>query len=149
MADDVILVLGATGGQGGAVVAALTGQGSGARGVRALVRDPDSRRAQALAGQGVEVVAGDMSDRRSLAEAMRGVVAAFALTTPFEEGIDAEVRQGRAIIVAAQDAGLPHLVFSSVAGALQHSGVPHFESKAIVESELVESGLGYTILGPT
>jgi uncharacterized protein YbjT (DUF2867 family) len=40
-------------------------------------------------------------------------------------------------------------VFSSVAGATQRTGVPHFDSKAIVESEIRASGLPYTILGPT
>lgn len=44
---------------------------------------------------------------------------------------------------------MPHLVFSSVAGADQHTGVPHFDSKAAIERNLAESGLPYTILGPT
>ncbi len=46
----------------------------------------------------------------------------FALTTPFEAGVDAEVAQGHAIVAAADDARVPHLVFSSVAGADQHTG---------------------------
>jgi subtilisin family serine protease len=86
----------------------------------------------------------EFTDREALSAAMRGTSAAFALTTPFESGADAEVRQGRAIIAAAAAAGLPFLVFSSVAGATAGTGVPHFESKAVVERELAGSGLTHT-----
>lgn len=44
---------------------------------------------------------------------------------------------------------VPHLVFSSVAGADQESGVPHFDSKARIEAELVSGDVPFTILGPT
>ena len=83
-----------------------------------------------LADRGVEVLAGSLDDRSALGAAMRGVQGVFALTTPFEAGVDAEVAQGRAIVAAALDTQVPHLVFSSVAGANQHTGVPHFDSKA-------------------
>jgi hypothetical protein len=83
-----------------------------------------------------------------LADAMRGVVGVFALTTPFEAGVDAEVAQGRGIVSAAGRTRVPHLVFRSVAGATQHTGVPHFNSKAIVETELAASGVPHTVLGP-
>ena len=148
MADEPILVLAATGGQGGAVTDALLARGAP---VRALVRDPRQDSARRLAERGVEVVAGSLDDRASLAAAMAGAAAVFALTTPFEAGVDAEVRQGRAILAAAGETGVPHLVFSSVAGATQHSGVPHFDSKAVIEAELAASEVPYTytILGPT
>jgi uncharacterized protein YbjT (DUF2867 family) len=140
------LVLAATGGQGSAVTDALLGRGAR---VRALVRDPSRGAARELAGRGVDVVAGSLSDRESLAAAMSGVAAVFAYTTPFEAGVDAEVNQGRAILAAAAEKRVPHLVFSSVAGADQDSGVPHFESKARIEAELVSGDVPHTILGPT
>ncbi|MEU5208767.1 NmrA/HSCARG family protein [Streptomyces sp. NPDC020742] len=146
MVNEPILVLAATGGQGGAVTDALLGRGAR---LRALVRDPQRRNARELADKGVEVVAGSLSDRGSLAAAMKGMAGVFAFTTPFEAGLDAEVAQGRAILAAARDEGVPHLVFSSVAGADQHSGVPHFDSKARIEAELVSGEVPYTILGPT
>ncbi|MEW2296765.1 NmrA/HSCARG family protein [Streptomyces sp. NPDC006743] len=146
MMDEPILVLAATGGQGGAVTDALLSRGAR---IRALVRDPGRESARALAGQGVDVVAGSLSDRDSLAAAMRGVAGVFAFTTPFEAGVDAEVGQGRAILSAATRERVPHLVFSSVAGADQDSGVPHFESKARIEAELAAGDVPYTILGPT
>ena len=141
-----LLVLGATGGQGGAVVEALLERHVT---VRALVRDEASNSARHLKSRGVELAKGSLGDSESLAAAMRGVAGAFALTTPFESGPDAEITQGRAIQSAAREARLPHLVFSSVAGASQDSGVPHFESKAVVEKELAAGDVPFTILGPT
>jgi uncharacterized protein YbjT (DUF2867 family) len=141
-----VLVLGATGGQGGAVAAALLRAG---RQVRAFVRDPAASSARKLAAEGAELAAGQFSDRDALAAAMRGAAAAFALTTPFESGPPAEVAQGIAIIEAAITARLPYLVFSSVAGATAHTGVPHFESKARVERALAATSLLHTVVAPT
>jgi uncharacterized protein YbjT (DUF2867 family) len=146
MTDGPTLVLGATGGQGGAVADALLQRGAR---VRAMVRRPDQPPARRLLDLGVDVVAGSLDDPAALIAAMRGVRAAFALTTPFESGVDAEVTQGRALLAAAVDSQIPHLVFSSVASADQHSGVPHFDSKAIIENELTATGLPYTITAPT
>ncbi|MFJ4324338.1 NmrA/HSCARG family protein [Streptomyces tricolor] len=146
MADAPVLVLAATGGQGRAVTDALLRRQAR---IRALVRDPDRQAARELAERGVEVVAGSLSDRDSLAAAMRGVASVFAFTTPFEAGVEAEVGQGRAILSSATRERVPHLVFSSVAGADQDSGVPHFESKARIEADLASGDVPYTILGPT
>jgi uncharacterized protein YbjT (DUF2867 family) len=145
-AESPVLVLGATGGQGGAVLSELLAQGVP---VRALVRRPDAPSVRRLAERGVEAVVGSLDDRFALGAAMRGVTGVFALTTPFESGVDAEVAQGRAIVAAAIDEQVPHLVFSSVAGANQQTGVPHFESKALIEAALAESGVPYTITAPT
>lgn len=139
-------VVGATGATGGAVAAALREGGSQ---VRAITRNPNSTRAQNLSQAGIDVVAADLDDVAALTRAFGGVAGVFAITTPFEEGPDAEVEQGLHMITAATQARVPHLVFSSVADADRHTGVPHFDSKARVEAVLVDSGLPYTILGPT
>ena len=139
-------MLGATGAQGGAVVRALLESGSTVRGI---TRRTDSASAQRLSAAGVEVVAADLSDENSVARAFTGVDGAYALTTPFEEGPEAEIAQGRTILDAALAAQVPHLVFSSVADADQHTGIPHFDSKAVVEAALAQSGLSYTIVGPS
>jgi uncharacterized protein YbjT (DUF2867 family) len=141
-----MVVLGATGGQGGAVVTALLERGVPVRG---LVRDPSRPSARRLAERGVQVVRGSLDDIDSLTAAMDGAEGVFALTTPFEAGADAEIQQGRAILEAAGRAGVLNLVFSSVAGAPQHKEIPHFDSKARIEAELPASGVPYTILGPT
>ena len=100
-AESPILVLGATGGQGGAVTAALLARQAR---VRAMVRRPGEPSVQRLTERGVEVMVGSLDDRAALGAAMEGAAAVFALTTPFEAGVDAEVAQGRAIVAAADDA---------------------------------------------
>lgn len=140
------VVLGATGGQGGAVVTALLEAG---RPVRAVVRDPESKRARELHTRGVELVVGDMVSGDGLAEAFADSSGVFAFTTPFESGVDAEVTQGQAIIDAASAARVPYLVFSSVASADRGTGVPHFDSKYRVEQLLAGSDVPHTVVGPT
>ncbi|MBA4021603.1 MAG: NmrA family transcriptional regulator [Gordonia sp.] len=140
------VVIGATGAQGGAVAAALLSRGLP---VRAVVRRPDSAGALRLADRGAELAVADLDDAQSLAAAFAGAAGVFALTTPFERGPEEEVTQGRSIIEAASSAGVGHLVFSSVASADQHTGVPHFESKVVVEAALAASGIAHTIVGPT
>jgi uncharacterized protein YbjT (DUF2867 family) len=62
-----VLILGATGGQGGAVAAALLRAG---RQVRALVRDPASARARQLSGAGARLVVGEFTDGDALVAGM-------------------------------------------------------------------------------
>ncbi|MGW8376737.1 NmrA/HSCARG family protein [Streptomyces sp. ODS28] len=141
-----IAVLGATGGQGGAVLAALAEAG---RKVRAVVRDPKQERARALSDAGFEVVAAELTDRASLAAAFTRAEAAFAVTTPFGDGLEAERRQGMAIVDAAAEAALPYLVMASVASADRETGIPHFETKAHTERILAASGLPSAVVAPT
>ncbi|MGO2994407.1 MAG: NmrA family NAD(P)-binding protein, partial [Brachybacterium alimentarium] len=132
-----IAVYGATGQQGGAVLDALLAKGAS---VRALVRNPSSDRAQALAQRGVELVQADADEPASLVPALDGVKALFFMTTPpggvQTEDTEGETRQGIALADAAKQAGVPHVVYSSVGGAERETGVPHFESKRRVEEHL-------------
>lgn len=147
MTSRTVLVTGATGNQGSAVADALLAMEMQ---VRALVRDPSSPKAAALANRGIELVQGDLDKPSTVEAAARGVDAAFILTTPFapEVGIDGEIRQCRATIDALKQAAVPHVVYSSVSDADQKTGIPHFESKADGERYLAESGLPATITAP-
>jgi uncharacterized protein YbjT (DUF2867 family) len=143
-----IAVFGGTGKQGGSVVDALLARGAR---VRALVRNPESERARALAGRGVELAPIEIGDAASLSVALKGVDAFFFMTTPGGtslEEIEGETRQGIALVDAAVVAAVPHVVFSSVGGAERDSGVPHFESKRRVEEHLQASGLRATLVRP-
>jgi uncharacterized protein YbjT (DUF2867 family) len=140
-----VLVTGATGKQGGAVARALIKKGHK---VHALTRKPDSQGAQELKKLGAELAVGNFDDRDSLVRAMKGVDAVFIMSTPFEAGMDTETRQGIAAVDAAKAAGVKHVVFTSVGGANQKTGIPHFDSKFRVEEHLVKSGLPYTIIAP-
>jgi uncharacterized protein YbjT (DUF2867 family) len=140
-----VLVTGATGQQGGAVARALIKKGHK---VRALTRKPDSQGALELKKLGAELAVGNFDDRDSLVRAMTGVDAVFIMSTPFEAGMDTETRQGISAVDAAKAAGVKHVVFTSVGGAHQKTGIPHFDSKFRVEEHLVKSGLPYTIIAP-
>jgi uncharacterized protein YbjT (DUF2867 family) len=88
----IILVTGATGKQGSAVVRHALRQGFT---VRALTRNPDSLTARALLAKGVEVVKGDMEDLASLRQAMKDVYGVFSVQNYWEKnvGYDGEIRQ--------------------------------------------------------
>lgn len=138
-----ILVTGATGQQGGAVARALLAKGQQ---VRVMTRSPE--KAASLAKAGAEVVKGDLTNQAILQMALRGVHGVFAMSTPFEEGMEAEVRQGIMLADAAKQAGIAHYVYTSVGGAHRNTGIPHFETKWKVEQHIRQIGLPATILRP-
>lgn len=140
-----VLVTGATGQQGGAVVNALIDRGHA---VRALTRDPAGDAAKKLAARGIDVRAGDFNDPATLTAAAEGVDTVFLVSTPFEQGIQAETVQGIAAIDSVKQAGVGHVIYSSVASADKNTGIPHFDSKFAVERHLADSGLNYTISAP-
>jgi uncharacterized protein YbjT (DUF2867 family) len=145
-ADRPILVTGATGQQGGAVLRHLRTQGVA---VRALTRDAHSPAARTLAATGVAVIQGDFDDRASLERALAGMYGAYAVQTPWQSGgVEGEVRQGIAFADAAKAAGIQHLVYSSVGSADRQTGIPHFESKYQIEEHIRAIGLPYTMLRP-
>lgn len=141
-----MLVTGATGTHGGAIAKALLAAG---RPVRALTRNAGGARARELAALGAELATGDLLDHGPLVEAMSGVSAAYAVTTPFGDGTEAELEQGRQIIAAAGATGLPWLVLASVASADRATAIPHFESKWRIEQALQSSPLVHTVVAPT
>ncbi|EJC66940.1 putative nucleoside-diphosphate sugar epimerase [Rhizobium leguminosarum bv. viciae WSM1455] len=140
-----VLVTGATGQQGGAVVRALIARGHR---VKAITRRPESDGAKRLAAAGVQVVAGDLDDAASVAAAAKGVDAMFLMGNSYEAGTDAETRQGIAAADAAKAAGIGHLIYSSVADADKKTGIPHFDSKYLVEKHVAGLGIPYTISAP-
>ncbi len=140
-----ILVTGATGTQGGAVARELLKRGYP---VRALTRNPEQPAATALAAQGAEVVQGNFDDPASLAAAMAGAWGVFAVTDFWEHGREREEQHGRALIDAAEQAGVGHFVYTSVAAADSGSGLAHFESKYEIEQMLDDSDLDFTVVRP-
>ncbi|WP_336211752.1 NmrA family NAD(P)-binding protein [Nonomuraea sp. LPB2021202275-12-8] len=142
--DRPVLVIGATGRQGGAAVAHLLAAG---RPVRALVRDPGAPAAKALAAAGAKLRIGNLDDPGSLARAATGAYGVFGVT-PDDEDSDREVRRGLALADAAVAAGVSHLVFASVGGAERGTGIPYWESKWRIEQYIQKLGLPATILRP-
>ena len=139
-----VVVTGATGQQGGAVVKSLLKRGHA---VRAVTRHTDSAKARALAGAGATLVGAALEDTAALTRALDGATSLFAMTTPFEGGTEAETRQGVSAADAARAAGA-HLVFTSVGSANRRTGVAHFDSKYLVEEHIARIGVPATVLGP-
>ena len=139
--EQIILVTGVTGRQGGAVYQHLQKKGFK---LRALVRDPNSNKARQLMRHGEEVFQGSLDDPDSLMRAMDGVYGVFSVQ-PYTAG---EIQQGVAVIEAANRQEVSHFVYSSVGSVDEDTGIPHFETKVKVEEHLRSSGLQYTILRP-
>src|SRR5258707_10572398 len=103
---NLIAVNGATGQQGGGGARAL--QAGGEFKVRAVTRNPDKHRELAE-----EVVEADLNRPETLAVAFKGAYGVFLVTTSSLEGTD-ERKQGAAAVQAARDAGVKHIVWSTL-----------------------------------
>ncbi|PCH36839.1 NAD(P)-binding protein [Wolfiporia cocos MD-104 SS10] len=114
----LILVIGATGAQGIAVIDKLLAPSEDGSpspyAVRALTRDPDNPRARELAAKGVECVKGSFDDFASVATALRGVYGAWVNTDGFTVCEMTEIWCGLRIFELAQQAGLRHYVYSAL-----------------------------------
>jgi len=144
-ADKTVLVTGATGRQGGAVVRHMLPKGWK---LRALTRHRDSYAAKNLADQGIELMQGDLEDPTALERAARGVYGIFSVQDFWAVGARREVQQGKNLAEAGKRAGVEHFVYSSVGGAERKSGIDHWESKWEIEKHIRKLGLPATMLRP-
>jgi uncharacterized protein YbjT (DUF2867 family) len=145
MADKrTIVVMGATGAQGGGLARAILRDIAGPFTVRAVTRNPGSDKARALADLGAEVIAADADDPKSLDAAFAGAYGAYCVTNYWEHySTEREGAQARAMAEASKRAGLLHVVWSTLEDTrklvplsdnrmptLQDKyKVPHFDSK--------------------
>lgn len=144
-ASRVIVVTGATGRQGSAVTRALLQTGWR---VRALTRNPNSQKAQALSALGAEVVKGDMNDRPSLQAAFQGAYGVYSVQNPMLSNVETEIRQGKLVADVAREVNVHHLVYGS-AGIGKPTGIGSWDSKLEVEAHMNTLGIPLTILRPT
>lgn len=152
-----VLVVGATGQQGGATARALLAAGVP---VRALVRHPSAARAQAVAALGAELIAGDLDDRDSVSRAAAGARAVFSVQMPDMDGrgFEGELAQAGNLIDGARAAGVPQFVHTSVSGAGQHVSwvkgrwawmEPYYRAKAGIQDRVREAGFTHwTLIKP-
>ena len=138
-------VTGATGNQGGAVVKNLMARGFA---VKALTRNPNSIKAKGLTNSKAEVINGDLNNPSGFAEHLKNVDGIFSVQT-YENGIKKEIQQGIALADLAKQYAVPHFVYSSVIGSDAHTGIPHWESKFVVENHVKSLGLPYTVIRPS
>ncbi|KAL4886108.1 hypothetical protein BJY04DRAFT_229280 [Aspergillus karnatakaensis] len=140
MSQKVVTVVGSTGQQGKAVIAAFAADPSYR--IRGVTRNPESTAAKALAAQGVEVVKADLDDFESLKAAFHGSHIVFGVTDfwtlfPKHGAIkskEIELKQGKNLMKAASETPtLEHYIWSTLPKGHKDYPVYHFESKSEVD----------------
>jgi NAD(P)H dehydrogenase (quinone) len=137
----MILVTGAAGKTGRAVLKALAGRGAA---VRALVRNPDHAAALKRLGA-AEVSIGSFDYAPALASAAAGAQAIYHICPNVSRD---EVAYARAVVTAAKAQGVNRFVYHSVLHP-QIEAMPHHWAKMQAENMLFGSGLDLTVLQPT
>lgn len=144
----IIAVFGATGAQGGGLVRAILADKNGPFTARAITRDANSDKAQALAALGAQVVAADTDKPETLTAALAGAHGAFCVTNFWEHGDgDREGKQAAAMARATKAAGVQHVVWSTLEDVRKWIPLddarlptlhgkykcPHFDSKGVMD----------------
>ena len=129
-AKRTVLVTGATGKQGGALIDNLAGKDWN---LRAMTRHPEGDAARNLRARGIDIVSGDLDDADSLTRALQGAWGVFGVQNTWEAGVEREEEQGKRLATLAKQAGVQHYVYASVGSAHRKTGIPHFDNKARVE----------------
>ena len=157
----IIAVVGATGAQGGGLVRAILADPNGGFAVRALTRDPSSPKAQALAQAGAEVIAVDVDDEDSLAQALQGAHGAYFVTFFWDHMVpEKELAQAGNMARAAKRAGVKHAIWSTLEDTRRFVPldddrmptlqgkykVPHFDAKGEADRLFAEAGVPTTNL---
>jgi len=146
----LVVVVGATGVQGGSVVDAFLKDPSYK--IRGLTRKPDGDAGLALAAKGVDVVAADLNDEASLVKAFNGAYAIFAVTNFFEPlgatgsvtaAQEIEWTQATNMVKAArQIPSLQHYIWSTLPNSTKTTSgkfpVPFMDTKAKVDEYIRE-----------
>jgi uncharacterized protein YbjT (DUF2867 family) len=144
----VILLTGATGTVGSALLRKLTAEG---RPVRALVRDQRRLGDQRVR---VQIALGDLSDPPSFRNALRGVKTVVHLAASIRDQPRGSIEELNALATlrllrAAERAGVERFVFFSAMNASHHSRTRFFRAKALAEEAVEESSLSSLIFRPS
>lgn len=144
----MILLTGATGTVGSALLRRLTADG---KPVRALVRD-----GQRLGDQRVrvQIALGDLSDPPSFRNALRGVDTVVHLAASIRDQPRGSIEELNAVatlrlVRAAERAGVERFVFFSAMNASHHSRTRFFRAKALAEDAVETSSLSTLIFRPS
>ena len=144
----MILLTGATGTVGSALLARLT---AGAEPVRCLVREPRRLGDQRVR---VQIALGDLADPPSFRHALRGVHTVVHLAASIRDQPRASIEELNAmatlrLVRAAERAGARRFLFFSALGAGHHSRTRFFRAKALAEEAVEASGLETTVFRPS
>ncbi|MDT3872476.1 NmrA family NAD(P)-binding protein, partial [Staphylococcus aureus] len=141
-----ILVIGATGKQGNAVVKQLLEDGWY---VSALTRNKNNRKLSDIGHPHLSIVEGDLSDNVSLQSAMKGKYGLYSIQPIVKDDVSEELRQGMKIIEIAEQENIQHIVYSTAGGVNRNRTGPHFEVLAKIENRLMESNINATVIKPS
>jgi uncharacterized protein YbjT (DUF2867 family) len=144
----VILLTGATGTVGSALLRRLTLDG---RPVRALVRDPRRLGDQRVR---VQIALGDLADPPSFRNALRGVGTVVHLAASIRDQPGGSIEELNAmatlrLVRAAERAGARRFLFFSAMGARHHSRTRFFRAKALAEEAVMASSLETMVFRPS
>lgn len=139
-----ILITGATGGLGNAVIKFLHQEGN--HNLVALVRNPEAENAQKLSHLGIEIRQGDYNDKASLVKAFTDIEVLY-----FVSGNDIATRlqQHQNVVEASSESGIKHIVYTSAGRKNETKNAPLFpvmRTHIDTENWIKESGINYTIL---
>ena len=137
----MILVTGASGKTGKAVIRKMVEKGAN---VRAWVHTPMQEVGARQVGA-VDVVSGDLRDPERMVQGCTDIKAVYHICPNMNPD---EVEIGRNMIHAAKSTGVNHFVYHSVFHP-QVQSMPHHWNKLLVEEQIFSSGIIYTILQPT
>ena len=156
-----IVVVGATGAQGGGLVRAILNDPDHEFNVRAVTRDVNGDKAKELAKLGVELVTGDIDDKESLLKAFKGAYGAYCVTFFWNHfSPEKELEQARSMAEASKDAGIKHVIWSTLDDTrkfiplsdnrmptlMGKYKVPHFDAKGEANHIFTDLGLPVTLL---
>ena len=144
----MILLTGATGTVGSALLRRLTADG---RPVRALVRDQRRLGDQRVR---VQIALGDLSDPPTFRNALRGVHTVVHLAASIRDQPRGSIEELNAVatlrlVRAAERAGVERFVFFSAMNAHHHSRTRFFRAKALAEEAVVESPISSIVFRPS
>ena len=138
----VLLVTGASGHLGRRVIELLLEARAGT--IIAATRTPE--KLADFSAQGVLVRQADFNDPASLSEAFAGVDRLLLISTDVLGEPGLRLRQHRAAIKAAQEAGVSHVVYTSLVGPGPDSPVLFAPDHYGTETALADSTLDWTVL---
>lgn len=145
-----VLIVGATGNQGNAVIDQLLDSGHEFD-VLALTRDAstDHARSTGTKGKSVELVEGDLDDAETFRQHAERADRVFACINFWTLGYDRQVRFGENLAgVLGDTGGIEQVVFSGVGNQDLETGIPHFESAQVITDALRAENLPLTVLKP-
>jgi uncharacterized protein YbjT (DUF2867 family) len=157
----MIVVVGATGAQGGGLARAILNDTESTFSVRAITRNPESDKARELAGLGAEIVTADLDDAIALKNAFKGAYGAYCVTNFWEHfSPETEIAQASRMADAAKAGGLKHVIWSTLEDTrrwiplsddrmptlMGKYKVPHLDAKGEANRQFTDRSIPVTFL---